>query len=88
MEQAPRIDWSAQAFLAAPYPAYAALRAADPVHFDAARGSWMLTRYRDVETVLRDDERFSAEQAFAPSMLVTDPPANTRQRHASATSTA
>jgi hypothetical protein len=80
MDTAPLIDWSAQAFLAAPYPAYAALRAADPVHFDAVRGSWMLTRYRDVETVLRDDTRFSAEQAFAPSMLVTDPPAHTRLR--------
>ncbi len=39
--------------LADPYPYYAHLRATDPVHRSAG-GFWILTRYRDVEAVLRD----------------------------------
>lgn len=68
------------AFIADPYPYYRSLRESDPVHFDAERGTWLLTRYRDVTTVLRDDVTFSAEQFLAPSMLTTDPPEHTRLR--------
>jgi pimeloyl-[acyl-carrier protein] synthase len=73
-------DWLSQEFLADPYPHYAAMREADPVHFDESRGSWLLFRYADVEPALRDNDRFSAEQQPGGSMLVTDPPDHTRLR--------
>ena len=80
MVKAKPIDWLSQEFLADPYPHYTALREDDPVHFDDARGSWILTRYSDVSAAFRDEERLSAEQGIATSMLVTDPPAHTRLR--------
>jgi cytochrome P450 len=43
-------------FLANPYRYYSCLRAEDPVHL-SARGVWILTRYDDVSSVLRD-QRF------------------------------
>lgn len=42
-----------------PYPAYASLRAADPVHFSETLGAWVLTTYEDCDRVLRDPKRFS-----------------------------
>lgn len=74
------VDWTSQEFLADPYPYYRALCESDPVHFDEARGSWLITSYRDVEAALRNDEHFSARQGLAPSMLVSDPPDHTRLR--------
>src|SRR5213593_1098333 len=80
-------------FLADPYPTYARLRAEDPVH-QSPRGFWVLTRYEDVATVLRDP-RFIKEPlaafvaarfgvAVPPgvglSMLDRDPPDHTRLR--------
>jgi cytochrome P450 len=79
-ETSPLPDRFSQQFLADPYPAYAALREADPVHFDESRQAWILTRYHDIEAVLRDDVNFSAEQGIATSMLVTDPPEHARLR--------
>ena len=73
-------DWTSQEFLADPYPYYQSLRESDPVHFDPARGNWLLTRYHDVASALHDDTRFSAEQGIANTMLVSDPPAHTRLR--------
>ena len=83
-------------FRADPYPVYAQLRAQDPVR-RTGLGLWVLTRYDDVATVLRDP-RFSREgfeAAFAvvdgtpaepgrrqPSMLYRDPPDHTRLRAA------
>ena len=40
------VDW--------PYDQYARLRAEDPVHWSALLEGWVLTRYDDVNTVLRD----------------------------------
>ena len=80
MSESKTVDWTSQEFLANPYPYYKALRESDPVHFDEARGSWILTRYHDVAAMFRDDTRLSAEQGIATSMLVTDPPAHTRLR--------
>jgi cytochrome P450 len=52
------------AFLADPYPTYAALREAGPIHWSEAffGGAWLLTRHADVEAVLRDSARFSAQR--------------------------
>ena len=42
-----------------PYPAFHRLRAEDPVHWSDAWGGWVLTRYDDIEKVLRDFRRFT-----------------------------
>jgi pimeloyl-[acyl-carrier protein] synthase len=78
-----------------PYPTYAKLRARDPVHWNFLSRSWVFSRYRDIEAILRDHSRFSNDgryrqdprqaQAAAsppggPSMLFLDPPDHTRLR--------
>ena len=79
-------------FVANPYPTYHRLRAEDPVHHSPL-GFWVLTRYDDVVTVLRDP-RFAKEAIAAVvaarfgiaapgiglSMLDRDPPDHTRLR--------
>lgn len=55
---------SHDAFLADPYPTYAAWREAGPLlrsdaFFD---GAWLVTRHADVERLLRDDRHFSAQR--------------------------
>ena len=52
------------AFRADPYPGYAALREAGPIHWSEEffGGAWLLTRHADVEAVLRDAARFSAQR--------------------------
>jgi pimeloyl-[acyl-carrier protein] synthase len=47
-----------------PYPRYRALRSQDPVHYSRLARGWVLTRYEDVATVLRDP-RFSVERSRA-----------------------
>jgi cytochrome P450 len=52
--------------LADPYPLYERLRREDPVHWDPYLHSWVVTRYADVITVLRD---FSAARTATPEQL-------------------
>lgn len=42
------------AFVADPFPRFTELRERDPVHWDEASGTWLLTRYEDVWNLLPD----------------------------------
>jgi cytochrome P450 len=79
-------------FIADPYPTYHRLRARDPVHWSDL-GLWVLTRYEDVASVLRDPRlvkepiaavvaaRLGHATPGTPlSMLDRDPPDHTRLR--------
>ena len=44
-----------------PFPVYAHLRETDPVYFDNSVNAWILTRYADVSTVMKD-RRFSSDR--------------------------
>jgi cytochrome P450 len=82
--------------IADPYPTYRRLQANDPIHWDAADGRWVLTRYEDIVAVLRSpaasSDRASAAAALAPSsvrpllafransMINSDAPKHTRLR--------
>ncbi len=45
---------SSPEFVADPYPALAALRAAGPIHFHEPTRLWLVTRHADVNAILRD----------------------------------
>ena len=78
-----------------PYPGYAALRERDPVHRSRLMNAWLFTRHSDVDTILRDHQRFSndprkgrltrRQRANLPAddeftMLFLDPPDHKRLR--------
>ncbi len=68
-----------------PYSNYKKIRLKDPVHRMRLLDAWLLTRYEDVDTVLRDYKRFSnAERSLNDAGRVTlldlDPPDHTRLR--------
>ena len=77
-----------------PYPTYAKLRAQDPVHWNFLSHSWVFSRYRDIDAILRDHSCFSNDARYkksarlepaastpgGPSMLFLDPPDHTRLR--------
>jgi cytochrome P450 len=50
-----------------PYPLYQQIRSTDPVHWDEPMGFWVLTRYADIVTALRDS-RFSKAQGMAVAL--------------------
>jgi cytochrome P450 len=60
-----RFDPFSDAANADPYPHYAELRAADPVHWSEKLRSWVLLRYDDVCDALRDDVRLTADRSRA-----------------------
>ncbi|MBM3600902.1 MAG: cytochrome P450 [Alphaproteobacteria bacterium] len=47
--------------IADPFPTFARLRAADPVHWSEVLGGWVLTRYEDCRALL-NDRRLSADR--------------------------
>lgn len=49
-----------------PFPAYAELRAEQPVMFDERVGLYVVSRYDDIKAVFEDWETFSSENAQAP----------------------
>lgn len=77
-----------------PWPMYAALRERDPVHHVTKGDYWVLTRYDDVHTAVRDHETFSSTGGLTtasdelerigladnPPMVMTDPPSHTAFR--------
>lgn len=52
--------------MADPFPAYARLRAEEPVMYDERIGYWVVSRWKDVRAVFEDWESFSSENAQAP----------------------
>ncbi len=54
--------------LADPYPLYRRLRTEDPVHWDPFLHTWVVTRYRDVVSVLHD---FSAQRTPTTDQLAS-----------------
>ena len=68
-----------------PYDTYRCLREIDPVHRMRLIRAWVLTRYRDIEGVLRDHRRFAnggriLVETVPLSLLEIDPPEHTRLR--------
>ena len=68
-----------------PYSIYRELRSKDPVHRMRLVKAWALTRYDDVEAVLRDHKRFCngdriLVKTIPLSLLDMDPPEHTRVR--------
>jgi cytochrome P450 len=51
--------------LARPNAFYQALRSQDPVHFDEKLGMYLVSRYEDLQAVLRDPLTFSVEKGYA-----------------------
>jgi cytochrome P450 len=51
--------------VAKPNAFYQALRSDDPVHFDEKLGMWLVSRYEDLQTVLRDPLTFSVQKGYA-----------------------
>lgn len=71
-----------------PHPVYEMFRRVAPVLYLERADSWVIFRYDDARTVLRDPQLFSsasrrppdADVRFRPSMLGTDPPRHTQLR--------
>jgi cytochrome P450 len=84
----------APSFVADPYPVYRKLRERDPVHYSALTEQFVVSRYADLDRILRDHRNFSNDlqrarssrgsvgtrKKLKPSMLVQDPPDHTRLR--------
>jgi cytochrome P450 len=100
-ERPPVADWATDydifdhAYIADPYPVWGALREECPIaHSDRWGGSWLPTRYDDVNAIAHDIEHFSSRQigvipppggetAVVPAGLPpiqTDPPVHTWSR--------
>ncbi|MEV6502772.1 cytochrome P450 [Streptomyces prunicolor] len=84
-----------ESFIRDPYSRYDRLRSLDPVHFDARLNGWLVSRYADVDALLRDsamgragqrrffghfDEGGSIDLASRSWLLNMDPPDHTRIR--------
>src|SRR5262245_20540803 len=51
---------ASSAFLADPYPIFARFRGVSPVHWVESWGCWLVTRAADIETSIRDTQRYSS----------------------------
>lgn len=55
-----------QSAISCPYPIFAGLRDADGLTFHPELGAWIVTRYDDVRSILRDTDRFSSLNPTGP----------------------
>ncbi len=77
MAEIPKVDIASPRFKASAHPYYARLRAESPVHRVPMAGksdAWLLTRYKDVDSVLADD-RFAKDKlnALTPEQADREP---------------
>ena len=84
----------AKDFIADPYPSYRRLREIDPIHYSVPTRQVVVSRFADVDRILRDHRNFSnnlksarhargivaTRRKLKPSMLALDPPDHTRLR--------
>ena len=84
----------ARDFIADPYPSYRRLRELDPFHYSILTRLVVVSRFADVDRILRDHRNFSnnltsarhargivaTRRKLKPSMLALDPPDHTRLR--------
>lgn len=57
-----------------PYPAWAALRSGAPLYFNADRGFYAVSRYRDVERSLRDWQTFTSSNGSSLEAILAEAP--------------
>ena len=90
------VAWSplSPGYIADPYPIYRKLRERDPVHWSIPTNQFLVSRYDDIDRILRDDVNFSKDftkgdarkrasfsrSKVARNMLTMDPPDHTRLR--------
>lgn len=71
-------------YLADPYPALRRLRDTDPCHRCSLTKGFLVSRYRDIDRVLRDHKHFRnsppRNPQVAPPLVGTNPPVHTRLR--------
>jgi cytochrome P450 len=80
---APAFDLRDLGIQADPFPHYPWLLENAPVHpvpWHAGSTVWVLSRFADVSSALKDHEAFSSQVAPAPILMFKDPPEHTRIR--------
>jgi cytochrome P450 len=78
MTQSVELNLTSSAFKANPYPAFAHLRANDPVHLLSSSdglNNWLITRYEDAVAILRDERFVKNRRSMSSSQTqVSAPP--------------